>query len=53
MSLLSPGVAIIRNKEEDGRRTVPRREYAAIFSNALKCFTECLDRYNLCVHIHK
>lgn len=54
MSLLSPGVTIIRNKEEEevGRRAVPRGEHAAIFSYALKCFTESLGWINVC-HIHK
>lgn len=44
MSLLSPGVAIIRNKKEEevGRRAAPRGEHKAIFSNALKRLTECL-----------
>lgn len=54
MSLFSPGVAIIRNKEEEevGRRAVPGGEHAAIFSNVLKCLTGCLGWINVC-HIHK
>lgn len=54
MSLLSLGVAIIRNKgeEEVGRRTVPRGEHAAVFSNALKRFTDCLGLLNV-YQIHK
>lgn len=54
MSLLSLGVAIFRNKEEEevGSRAVPRGAHAAIFSNALKRFTGCLEWLNVC-YIHK
>jgi len=51
---LSPGVAIKRNKEgeEVGSRTEPGGEHAAIFSSALKRFTESLGWLSVC-HIHQ
>lgn len=49
MSLLLPGVAIIRNEEEEVvRRKAPRGAHAAIFRNALKCFAACRGWPDVC-----